>query len=187
MADRFRPLTSVSARWCQLNGNGLEQLTLERHDDRISATGVIVADDGPGTWYQMFYDSNWSIKAAAVYLTDSRWFIVRSPTPGNWCDGDGNELNELAGCSDLIIRQSAFCFTPTVRRLFSDVCDKQNLRAAAVDLGELTATPAEWQISVESHARQFQFADRTRSTFISTIVDQDGLVVDAANAFKRIP
>lgn len=184
----FRPLTTVTARWSQEDGSGTEHLTLEQHGERITATAVITSVRGEkpfAAWYQIFLDSRWQVKAVSVHRTDSRWFIARSPEPGQWCDGDGLEMKNLAGCRDVLLQNSRFNLTPIIRRLRLAARDASEMDVMSVAIDTLVPKRMRQRISCLEPARLYQLEDLSTGYTSNIEVDSGGLaLMDAADGVR---
>ena len=186
-STEFRPLQSVTARWCRLDGHGLEHLTLEKNANRITATGVVTADTPSlacGAWYQMFFDDRWRIKAVSVHLTNSTWFVASSPEPGQWCDGDGQPLDEFSGCRDVILPSSAFACTPLVRRL--GVQTNHVVPAIELPLTDLQPARSRYRLASADTEAAVCLHDMQCDRSLHATLDDDGLAIEVKSLFKRL-
>jgi len=183
----FRPLTRLTARWVALDGEGIEHLTLERNDGRITATGVVTgeAEGKPfGAWYRLALDARWQVKQLCVHLTDSRWLIATSRRPGKWLDGDGRPLPELDGCVDADLACTPFTNTLPVRRLDWEAETARDLDMLYVDFPTLEARRQRQRYTCLT-ANRFRYEGLDGDFTREITFDGDGLVSDYPGLFKR--
>ncbi len=184
----FRPLTRLAARWVALDGEGIEHLTLERNDGRITATGVVSgrAEGEPfGAWYRLALDAAWQVKQLSVHLTDSRWLIATSRQPGKWRDGDGQPLPQFEGCVDVDLACTPFTNTLPVRRFDWQPGTTRDLDMLYVDFTDLEPRRDRQRYTCLAPDR-FRY-EGLNSGFVSEIaIDGDGLVTDYPGLFKRL-
>lgn len=177
----FRPLKAVTARWSQEDGFGTEHVTLEQHDERITATAVVTSardEKSFAAWYQIFLDSQWQVKAVSVHRTDSRWFIARCPEPGRWCDGDGTVVEKLQGCRDIALQASRFTITPMIRRLSLMNGDTFEQDVFELPLETLVPVRRRQMITCVEIARIYQVEDIDSGSSQRINVDDSGMFVN---------
>lgn len=185
----FRPLTAITARWCQDDGPSVEHLTLEQHGGRITATAVVTSPGGErpyAAWYHIFLDGNWQVKAVSVHRTDSRWFVAQSPQPGRWCDGDGGAIGKLDGCRDVALLMTRFTVTPLIRRLNLAKGDARKLDVLALPLVTMAPTRLRQRITCLEPASHYRIEDLNDNTKQDVRVDGDGLICQKAGKFNRV-
>ena len=187
--DPFRPLSKLTARWVQLDGHGAEHLTLEANAGRITATSVVTGttDGVPfGAWYQLFLTSSWQVKAVSIHLTDTRWFIAKSPEPGVWKDGDGRRLKALDGCIDVDLSATPFSNTLPIRRLAPDQGASHELEVAFIPFDTLEPAKVRQRYTCIQPAGRYLYEGMTTGFKTELTTDNDGLVVDYPGLFKRL-
>ncbi len=184
----FRPLTRLTARWVALDAEGVEHLTLEAINGRITATGVVTGRAGGdpfGAWYRLALDARWQVKQLAVHLTDSRWFIATSRRPGHWLDADGHRLAGFDGCIDVDLAGTPFTNTLPIRRLDWEPDQARDLDMLYLDFATLEARRDRQRYTCLAPKR-FHY-DGLASGFSADIaIDDHGLVTDYPGLFKRL-
>ena len=185
----FPIVTRHTVSWRRLDGNGLEHLTLERFDRRITATSVVTSvksGDSYGVWYQVFADADWHIKAVSVHRTDSRWFIAKCPEPGRWCDGDGRALDALDGCLGLACAATPFTHTLAIRR--HELAVGEAIEEAAVLLPFNSLEPARHRLRYTclEPAERYRCENLDRGLSVELSVDHHGLAVEVQEQFSRL-
>ncbi len=189
VSDPFRPLSARTVRWRHCDGHGVEHLTLEVHDRRITATSVVSFDRAGksyGAWYQLFLDTSWHIKAISIHRTDSRWFIARSRHPGRWCDGDGSVLRIFENCVNIIFTATPFTHTPAIRRLASSSGETSESDVLFIPLDTLVPTRSRARYTCIEHGALYRVENLVNETSMDVEVDQDGLAQKTCGAFERI-
>src|SRR5262245_48392444 len=95
------------ARWQDESGKGLEHLTLEAGEAGITVEStVLAADDGQlfVAHYALRCDRQWRVREARIALPEERRVVdLRGDGQGNWTDGAGASLPDLAGAIDVDI------------------------------------------------------------------------------------
>ena len=184
----FRSLTRLTARWLPLAGEGMEHLTLERNDSRITATGVVSGRAGAepfGAWYRLALDAAWQVRQLSVHLTDSRWLIATSRQAGKWLDGDGRPLKALDGCIDVDLACTPFTNTLPIRRLSWQPGMSRDFDMLYVDFAGLEMRRDRQRYTCLSPAR-FRYEGLDSDFSAEIAIDSDGLVTDYAGLFRRL-
>ncbi len=164
-------------------------------------------DGGPGETVEVQWDNGgWTAQARNERL-DLTYVVRFSPTwharqfllfrdfdepdlwlatdgGGRWGEMNGAHRTDLDGCTDLSIVGSPFSLTMPLRRLPLHVGDRAEVITAEIDTELLVVLPV--------HERYTRVADRqwsketvTAGTAVDWAVDDHGLVVDLAGAFRR--
>jgi hypothetical protein len=185
----FRPLKTVTARWLALEGEGSEHLSLEQNSGRITATAVLIGENGNGAfgaWYQLFLDRQWRIKALSVHLTDSRWFIVKSRKAGEWADGDGRKIDALAACTDIDLAASPFTNTCAIRRLDLAAGDSRDIDVVFLPFDTLEPRRVRQRYTCLEPGARYRYESLASGYTVELTTDRDGLVTDYPGVFKRL-
>lgn len=180
--------------WSNLTGTGLEHLYLSSGNNEIFADGIVLGVKEEIAYrihYQVRCDANWRVRKVVVKSFDEKGQTIglTSDGLGNWTDESGTVISEFAGCLDVDISVTPFTNTLPIRRLNLNHGESSELKVVYV------AAP-EMQLSVE-HQRytfveqngaaskyKFESLDGEFTAIIS--VDEDGIVEDYPNLFKRV-
>ena len=110
-----------------------------------------------------------------------------SDAAGRWTDADDREIDELAGCVDVDLAATPFTNTLPIRRLDWRVGQARDLRMLYVQVPELTIRAQAQRytcLALDDDGATYRFASESFVTDIR--VDQDGLVLDYPDLWRRI-
>jgi len=172
------------------SGLGLEQLLLSPH----AADSVILAFDeerGPfRLTYRLRWDAQWRLHEAqldAATEQDTKSLRLQADGQGNWCGSDGQPIEELAGCIDIDIWPTPFTNSFPLRRDPLAVGERREYRMAWVLAPALTLQPVP-QAYTRLAERLYLFENLDGSGFKAELpVDEDSLVLDYPDFFRRVP
>ncbi len=180
----FAILKHRNVRWRNPENASLEHLTLEMHDNRITATSVVITGSA-GVWYQAFLDDDWRIKALSIHTTGTEWFVARSPQPGSWCDGDGRELAAFTGCRDVLLPGTPFDLTPMIRRLDLGDGAQRDLNLLQVNLDVLQPVRVSRTLNCLRRGEQYRLDNPLTGNPCEFRVDADGLAMETSSGFRQ--
>lgn len=187
----FRPLASSrSVRWRPQTGEGLEHLTIEPAEGGYRVRSVVVgSSEGRdfGAFYSAVIDSGWRVLSFRIEPSDGGRLALSSPEPGRWVDEDGFDRPDLTGCVDIDLSATPFTNTLPIRRLGLTRADGEvTLPVLYVPFGDLAPKPAVQFYRALEDGRRYRFENGDRSFATDLPLDEDGLVLDYPNLFKRL-
>jgi uncharacterized protein len=183
--------------WSPWTSPGLEHLHLLAESDGTVADGLIlgVNDQGPfRVRYEIRCDSLWKLRAVHVSLLgdSSRFLHLLTDGEGAWSTENGDMLPTLRGCCDVDISATPFTNTLPIRRVTLQAGSSVTLRMAYITVPHLQVEVAEQRytcLETTSSGGQYYFESLEQGVATFTVqlqVDQDGLVMDYPELFKRV-
>ncbi len=183
--------------WRPWEDPGLEHLSLEFGDTAIKATGLVLRMlDGRHLRcrYELEADPAWRFKSLNIAVDDSgsgdntRLLLARDDG-GTWAV-NGAAAPELDGCIDVDIQVTPFTNSLPIRRLDLHEDQSADIRVAYVPVPALEVRPAEQRYTCLK-ARgpaggRYRYEGLFRDFTAELPVDEDGLVLDYAETFRRI-
>ena len=179
--------------WRQLAGIGAEHLVLTVDEDihaDIHADGMAVGEI-ESTAYRVRYnvdcDAKWNVERLQVKdLLGERTLTLARLQNNRWSDGEGHELEELQGCTDVDVMITPFTNTLPIRRLDLAVGEANNIAVVYVSVPDLIASKFEQRytcLSLDENGGRYRY-ESLKSGFTAELkTDSDGLVVDYPNIF----
>lgn len=170
-------------------GYGLEHLLLR---DGQADSVILALDEARQPFrlaYTLNWDDAWRLHEADLHVTTEQYcrtLRLRSVGEGHWRDGEGKPLTHLDGCIDIDIWPTPFTNTFPIRREPMTIGDRRDVRVAWVRAPELTVT-ATPQAYTRIGERRYRFESLDGSGFqIDLAVDEQGLVLDYPELFRRL-
>jgi len=171
-------------------GHGMEVVTLTRN----SADSVLLAFDDDGMPFSLAYRLGWDHRGRLLQADlEARkgarvsTLGLRSDGEGRWQNLHGEPLHHLDGCIDIDIWPTPLTNSFPLWRSQIPVGVRQEFRMAWVAAPDLTVE-AKPQAYTRLAERLFLFESLDGSGFRAELpVDQDGLVTDYPDLFRRIP
>ena len=167
-----RELVWTAERW-----RGIEYTSLDVTEDRITANGAIIAVVGGRPIrlrYHVECDASWRPVSVTVDVHDQPAVSLRREGD-RWCDGDGRERPDLAGCLDVDIALTPLTNTIPIRRLTLDVGESQDIDVVYIDPGSgLEVSPQRQRYTRTGDGYRYS----SGSFEADLLVDADGIVVD---------
>jgi len=170
-------------------GTGLEHLVLAEH----SADSVVLAYDeehGPlRITYRLTWDDAWQLRDAEVgVITEraTRSLALHTDGRGHWRGADGRSIAELDGCGDIDIWPTPFTNSFPICREPMAVGERREFLMAWIFAPDLTVHPQP-QAYTRRAERLYLFESLDGSGFRAELsVDEEGLVVDYPDLFRRV-
>lgn len=170
-------------------GVGLEHLVLAER----SADSIVLAYDeeyGPLRFsYRLTWDDSWQVRDAELGVTTeraSRSMILHTDGQGHWREGDSRAIGELDGCRDIDIWPTPFTNSFPIRREPMALGERRQFLMAWVFAPDL-AVHAQPQAYTRLADRLYLFENLDGSGFQAELpVDEDGIVVDYPDLFRRV-
>lgn len=179
------PGLSITARWQDWAGSGLEHLVLTIGADGIAADSVVMAD-GFALHYQLFCDPEWCLRRLDMRVIGSgQRLLLQADGLGHWSDAEGRSLPHLDGAIDVDLPATPFTNTLPIRRLGLSRGEAADIVTAYVELPGLAviADPQRYTCLDDGHYR-YESLD---SDFMREVaVDGDGLVLEYPGLFRRL-
>ncbi len=174
----------------RLEGVGLEHLLLT---ERTADSVVLAIDDEHGPFrptYRLNWDKSWRLRDAELVLTTERStqaLRLHSDGQGYWRDGADRALDALDGCMDIDIWPTPFTNTFPIRREPMALRERREFLMAWVFAPDLTVRPQP-QAYTRLADRLYLFESLDGSNFQAELpVDEDGIVLDYLDLFRRVP
>jgi uncharacterized protein len=173
-----------------LEGVGLEHLLLTK----CAADSVVLAiDDERGPFrltYRLNWDESWRLRDAELVLTTERStqsLRLQTDGQGHWRDGDDRVIDALDGCMDIDVWPTPFTNTFPIRREPMALGERRQFLMAWVYAPDLTVRPQP-QAYTRLADRLYLFESLDGSNFqVELPVDEDGIVLDYPDLFRRVP
>jgi uncharacterized protein len=173
-----------------LEGVGLEHLLLTK----CAADSVVLAiDDERGPFrltYRLNWDESWRLRDAELVLTTERStqsLRLQTDGQGYWRDGDDRVIDALEGCRDIDIWPTPFTNSFPIRREPMAIGERRQFLMAWVFAPDLTVHPQP-QAYTRLADRLYLFENLDGSDFRAELaVDEDGVVLDYPDLFRRVP
>ena len=170
-------------------GVGLEHLLLTEH----SADSVILAfDDQHGPFrltYRLTWDELWRVREVELVVTTeslNRSLLLKTDGHGHWRHGDGPVIAELDGCIDVDIWPTPFTNSFPIWREPMAVGERREFYMVWIFAPDLTVHPQP-QAYTRLAERLYVFENLDGSGFRAELpVDEDGIVLDYPNLFRRV-
>jgi uncharacterized protein len=174
----------------RLEGVGLEHLLLT---ERTADSVVLAIDDERGPFrltYRLHWDESWRLRDAELILTTERStqsLRLQTDGQGYWRDGDDRVIDALHGCMDIDIWPTPFTNTFPIRREPMALRERRQFLMAWVYAPDLTVRPQP-QAYTRLADRLYLFESLDGSNFqVELPVDEDGIVLDYPDLFRRVP
>ena len=171
-------------------GVGLEHLLLT---ERAADSVVLAIDDERGPFrltYRLTWDESWQLRDAELVLATERStqsLTLQTDGRGHWRDGDDRALDALDGCTDIDIWPTPFTNSFPIRREPMAIGERRQFLMAWVFAPDLTVHPQP-QAYTRLADRLYLFENLDGSDFRAELaVDEDGIVLDYPDLFRRVP
>lgn len=170
-------------------GVGLEHLLLA---ERVADSVVLAFDEEQGPFrltYHLTWDESWQLRDAELVLVterSTRSLQLQTDGQGRWRHGDGQAIDEIAGCMDIDIWPTPFTNSFPIRREPMAVGERRQFRMAWISAPDLTVHP-QLQAYARLSDRLYLFESLDGSGFRAELaVDEDGIVLDYPDLFRRV-
>ena len=170
-------------------GVGLEHLLLT---ERAADSVILAFDEERGPFrltYRLAWDESWRLREAELVVAterSTRSLSLRTDGQAHWQDGDGKALNGLEGCLDIDIWPTPFTNSFPIRRESMAIGERREFRMAWILAPDLTVQPQP-QAYTRLADRLYLFENLDGSGFRAELpVDEDGLVIDYPDLFRRV-
>lgn len=186
---RYRTICWTSVWNKDREGVGLEHLLLTGP----AADSVVLAfDEGRIPFrltYRLSWDASWQLRDADLVVAterSTRSLSLQTDGRGHWRHRDGRAIAELDGCMDIDIWPTPFTNSFPIRREPMAVGERREFRMAWVFAPDLTVHPQP-QAYTRLADRVYLFENLDGSGFKAELpVDEDGVVVDYPDLFRRV-
>jgi hypothetical protein len=184
------PMSKIVARWQDWSGQGLEHLVLAESADEVIAEAAILATSGEVDFaarYRITCDASWRVRKAEIAQVGSDHRIeLMSDGTGNWVDGSGGALPQLAGAIDIDISITPFTNTLPIRRLKLQAGQSAEILAVYLQLPAFSITTDRQRYTCLEAGRRYRY-ESVDSDFTRDVeVDEHGLVVTYPGLFRRV-
>jgi hypothetical protein len=183
--------STISVRWTDWPGSGLEHLALREGPDGVSAELVIVGPAGADAFaarYRILCDGGWRVRRLEVSLVGAdRGLELSSDGVGHWVDRAGTARPDLAGAIDVDLSATPFTNTLPIRRLGLQDGQSATIRVVYVLVPDLTVTIARQRYTCLEPGRRYRYESLGSDFTRDLEVDTAGLVVTYPGLFRRVP
>ena len=192
-----RPMHTMerSVFWSDWDSGGLQHLHLTHRNKEILATGTMLSFTDAHipfhATYHILCDEQWCVRSVqlALHHTQSTTIALKADGKGHWTDEMDVAIPALEGCIDVDISTTPFTNTLPIRRLKLALGASANIPVVYLQVPEMTIEPVEQRYAYleQTATTQTYLYDGLTSNFQAAIsVDQDGLVLDYPQLFRRI-
>ena len=176
----------TEARWEDWDGTTRQEVVLTESGDKNHARGSITAPDGRIVWrFEIECDAAWRVRRAEVVPAEGQPLRLVADGGGNWFDGAGRAMPELAGALDLDLSATAFTNTLPIRRCNLALNESVDIVTAYVAFPDLTII-ADPQRYTRIGARSYRYDSRDSDFSREIDVDENGLVINYPGLFRRL-
>jgi len=190
MADAQRRSICWTPIWNKdQEGVGLEHLLLA---ERVADSVVLAFDEEHGPFrliYRLTWDESWRLRDAELVCAterSTRSLSLQTDGQGHWRHSDGQPIDELDGCLDIDIWPTPFTNSFPIRREPMTVGERRQFRMVWVFAPDLIVRPQR-QAYTRLSDRLYLFENLDGSGFRAELgVDEDGIVLDYPNLFRRV-
>jgi hypothetical protein len=197
VAERESGEMERQVMWSSLTNPGLEHLYIRTDSDSTVADGLILGVNEQGPFrvrYEIRCDAHWKLRVVHVRLLGgwSQSLHLLTDGEGVWTTESGELLHSLSGCCDVDISATPFTNTLPIQRTALQVGSSATLRMAYINVPQLQVEVVEQRYTcLETTASgvryYFESLEHGVATFTAELqVDQDGLVLDYPELFKRV-
>lgn len=183
--------------WSPWTGPGLEHLRLLQHQEDLIADGLILGVNKQAPFrlrYEIRCDLQWRVREIQLNLLNglSRSLHFFTDGAGNWTTESGEALPLLKGCLDVDISATPFTNTLPIRRLALQPGSSVTLSMAyfSIPLLHVEVTQQRYtRLETTLSGGRYRFeslADGVSHFTAELPVDQDGLVLDYPELFRRV-
>jgi|SRR5947209_6171838 len=183
--------------WTPWTGPGLEHLRLLQQQEDIVADGLILGVKEQTLFrlrYEIRCDLQWRVRAIQLSPLDDATHLLHFLTDGagNWTTESGKAIPLLKGCLDVDISATPFTNTLPIRRLALQPGSSAILSMAYFTIPQLHVEVTQQRytcLELSSSGGRYRFESLVDgiSRFTAELpVDQDGLVLDYPELFRRV-
>lgn len=180
--------------WSNWNMPGLQHLQLLQSENEIIAIGTILslAENIPfHATYRILCDNQWHVRTVQIALIGSQTpsIQLRTDGKGHWTNDTGNAIPSLDGCIDIDISATPFTNTLPIRRLHLAKGVPSDIAVVYIKVPELTLQSMQQRYTCLEHAATggaYHYEGPLHEFRADLPVDQDGLVLDYPELFRRV-
>jgi uncharacterized protein len=183
--------------WSPWTTPGLEHVQVFTQSDGIVADGLLLGVEKQEPFrvrYEIQCDHRWKLRTVQITVLGgiSQSLHLVTDGEGSWVTGRGEVLPSLTGCLDVDISVTPFTNTLPIRRLTLQSGESATLSIAYITVPKLQVEVSEQRytcLETTSSGGRYWFESLEQGEAIFTAelpVDQDGLVVDYPELFRRV-
>jgi hypothetical protein len=180
----------IIARWHDWSGKGIEHLVLREGPDEIVAEAAILGtaeDEVFAARYRILCDKSWRVRKVEIaQIGGDDALKLASDGAGNWVDGSGVPLPQIAGAIDIDISVTPFTNTLPIRRLHLQTGQSAHLLVVYVQLPGLTVTTDRQRYTCLEPDRRYRYESLDSDFTRDVEIDGHGLVVTYPGLFRRV-
>jgi uncharacterized protein len=181
---------TLTARWQDWAGTGLQHLVLREGHDEIVAEAVVIGledDASLAARFRIVCDAGWRARRVEAGLVgDHAPIVLEGDGAGHWRDGRGAARPDLDGAIDVDLPITPFTNTLPIRRLDLRAGESADLAVVYIVPAGRTVTRDPQRYVCLEPQRRYRY-ESLDSDFVREIeVDADGLVVSYPGLFRRV-
>ncbi|MGE8001767.1 putative glycolipid-binding domain-containing protein [Lysinibacillus sp. NPDC093190] len=171
---------------------GCEHFSINKEEKYYSAKGTIiyVEEDESNAHiveYKVDLDSNWFTKKLTIIVDEHNSLNLMSDGKGNWFENDGQVIDKLKGAIDIDISATPFSNSLPINRMDWVLNQEEHFEMVYISIPtlEVKKVPQSYKYLINSdNLRYFKYRCYDFETTIC--VDEQGLIIDYPNVFRRI-
>lgn len=181
--------------WAPWTGPGLEHLRLRSADIGYVATGTVLGlcnGEPFRLQYKIKCDADWRTRKVLLDCLGpqgNQVLTLRATGRGQWKDDSGEIVRELDSCNGVDISATPFTNSLAIRRLKLKPAQQAELRVVYVEVPSLKVRPVLQRYSLVEQGPSgmvVAYDGRFRDFAGDLQVDEDGLVIDFPENFRRV-
>ncbi|MFJ8090698.1 putative glycolipid-binding domain-containing protein [Lysinibacillus sp. NPDC095746] len=171
---------------------GCEHLSIIKEEENFSARGTIIYVEGDESnahivEYKVDLDANWFTKKLTIMVDEHNSLKLTSDGKGNWFENDGQVIDKLKGAIDIDISATPFSNSLPINRMNWVLNQEEHFEMVYISIPslEVKKVPQSYKyLNNNGKLRYFKYRSYDYETIIC--VDEQGLVIDYPNLFRRI-
>ena len=179
--------------WMPWNEPGLEHLRLVQQTG-VVADGIVVGTEEQSPFrlhYTIQCDPGWLVREVELRLLgpQTKDLTLHADGAGHWHDATGASLSSLDGCLDVDIAVTPFTNTLPIRRLALPVGNSEIIDVVYITVPDLQFKPVRQRytcVEQNANSRLFRYESLDSSFTALLPVDEDGVVLDYPELFRRV-
>ncbi|MED3803563.1 putative glycolipid-binding domain-containing protein [Lysinibacillus xylanilyticus] len=171
---------------------GCEYFNITKEEKNFSAKGTIIYVEGDESnahivEYKDDLDTNWFTEKLSIIVDEHISLNLSSDGKGNWYENDGQVIDKLKGAIDIDISATPFSNSLPINRMDWVLNQEEHFEMVYISIPslEVKKVPQSYKyINNKGHMRYFKYRCYDYETTIC--VDEQGLILDYPNVFRRV-
>ena len=182
---------SLKAKWLDWFDKTTEECYVQFEGDRIRAEGVIRSTNPEfRVQYRITLNNEWVFREVEIQSRDAKdegkQIFISSDGNGKWTDYKNQRIEGLEAAVDIDFILTPFTNSLPVKRLQLPRGESADLTVAHISFPDLTVSPDHQRYTCIEPGKLYRF-DSLTSDFTQDITfDDEGLVADYPQMFKRV-